>query len=282
MRYLVTGAGGMLGTDLLTALAGREVTAPSRSELDITDPERVSAAVRGHDVVINAAAYTRVDDAEEHEDEARLVNALGAAELASAAAKAGARFVQLSTDYVFDGASSAPYSEDAPLSPVSAYGRSKAEGERLVRERHPAPHIVRTAWLYGEHGASFPATMLRLAEHRDTIEVVTDQLGQPTWTVDLAAKILEMLDSEAPAGVYHGTNAGRTSWFQFAREVFRLRGLDPERIRPTDSAAFVRPAPRPACSVLGHDAWRARAGIDPLRSWREALGEAVARGVFPS
>lgn len=275
-RYLVTGAGGMLATDLRVALEGRDATFLGRAELDVTDAAAVDAAVAGHDVVINTAAYTKVDDAESHEDEARAINAVGAGLLAAAAARSGARVVQLSTDYVFDGTATTPYAEGAPRHPVSAYGRTKAEGEERVLATHPdGAYIVRTAWLYGEHGPNFARTMLRLATDKPTVEVVTDQVGQPTWTLDLAAQIVRLLDSDAPAGIYHGTNGGTASWFDFARLIFELGGHDPERVHPTDSSAFVRPAPRPAYSVLGHDGWFG-AGIDPMRSWQSALREAFA------
>ena len=278
MRYLVVGAGGMLGTDLQTALAGREVTALTRSRLDVTDASAVAAAVAGHGVVINASAYTKVDDAESHESDAFAVNAVGAGNLATAAAAAGAKLVQVSTDYVFDGSATTPYAESTPTAPVSAYGRSKAEGERLVLAAHPdGSYIVRTAWLYGENGGNFARTMLSLAASRPTVSVVDDQLGQPTWTLDLANQIVALLDNDLPAGVYHGTNSGSTSWFGFARAVFAESGLDPDRVLPTTSADFVRPAPRPAYSVLGHDAWTA-ADIAPMRPWREALAAAVAAG----
>lgn len=271
MRILVTGANGMLGRDLQAALAGREVTALGRTELDITDADAVSAAVAGHDVVVNTAAYTAVDDAESHEDAAYAVNATGPANLARAAARHGARLVTISTDYVFDGLATEPYAEDAPRHPVSAYGRTKAAGEELALAAYPdGTYVVRTAWLYGQHGPNFAKTMLRLAETKDAWDVVDDQIGQPTWTGDLAAKLVELIDADAPAGVYHGTSSGRTSWFGFARAVLEEAGLDPERIRPRDSAAFVRPAPRPAFSVLGHDRWAA-AGLEPIRDWREAL-----------
>jgi dTDP-4-dehydrorhamnose reductase len=279
-RYLVTGASGMLGRDLQRTLRGRDVTALSRAELDITDPDAVRAAVAGHDVVINSAAYTKVDDAESHEAEAYAVNALGPRLLAEAAAASGARLVTISTDYVFDGRGTAPYPEDAPTDPINAYGRTKAAGEAFVRELAPATSfVVRTAWIYGAHGPNFAATMLRLAATHDTVSVVTDQLGQPTWTGDLAERIVALLDADAPAGIYHATNAGQATWFEFARAVFSEAGLDPERVRPTDSAAFVRPAPRPAYSVLGHDGW-ARAGLAPLRDWREALRAAAAEGAL--
>lgn len=271
MRVLVTGAAGMLGRDLQRAFDGREVTALGRADLDVTDAAAVRDAVAGHDVVVNAAAYTAVDDAETHEAEAYAINATGPAILAAAAREHGAKLVTVSTDYVFDGFATEPYAEDRPRDPINAYGRTKAAGEELALAAHPeGAYVVRTAWLYGEHGPNFASTMLRIAAQRETWTVVDDQVGQPTWTLDLATRIRELLDADAPAGIYHGTNSGRTSWFGFARAVLEEAGLDPERIQPTTSAEFVRPAPRPAFSVLGHDAWRA-AGLEPMRDWREAL-----------
>ena len=280
MRYLVTGAGGMLGTDVQKALAGREVTALERHRLDITDLDAVVAAVAGYDAVINTAAYTAVDAAEEDEDVAYAVNAIGARNLARAAHASGAKLVQISTDYVFDGSATEPYAEDSARCPLSAYGRTKAAGEELAQLEHPdGTFIVRTAWLYGEHGQNFARTMLRIAEDRATWTVVDDQVGQPTWTADLAAQIVALLDSDAPAGVYHGTNDGRTTWYGFARAVLEESGMDPERITPTDSSQFVRAAPRPAFSVLGHDSW-ASVGLQPMRPWHEALHAAAKSGAF--
>ncbi|MFO7690785.1 MAG: dTDP-4-dehydrorhamnose reductase [Cryobacterium sp.] len=280
MKYLITGASGMLGRDLQSVLAGRTVTALTRSDLDVTDLDAVTAAVRGHDVVINAAAYTKVDDAETDEDTAYLVNAVGARNLAIAAADSSARLVQVSTDYVFNGSATAPYAENTPRDPISAYGRTKAAGEEFVFAANGArSFIVRTAWLYGQHGPNFATTMLRLAGSHPTVSVVNDQLGQPTWTRDLAGHIVSLLDADAPAGIYHGTNSGVASWFDFAREVFTLAGLDAARVLPTDSAAFVRPAPRPSYSVLGHDTWAA-AGLEPMRAWQDALADAAATGAL--
>jgi len=279
-RYLVTGAAGMLGQDLQRALAGREVTALTRSELDVTDRDAVFAAVAGHGVVVNAAAYTNVDGAEANEPAAFAINAMAVENLALAAREHGARLLTVSTDYVFDGAGVLPYPEDAPRDPLNAYGRTKAAGEELALAAHPdGTFVVRTAWLYGAGGPNFAATMLRLAGSNPTVSVVDDQLGQPTWTADLAARLVELADSDAPAGIYHGTNAGETSWFGFARAVFEQAGLDPERVLATDSASFVRPAPRPAYSVLGHGGW-SRAGLPPLRDWRIALEAAAASGVL--
>ncbi len=280
MRYLITGAGGMLGQDLQEVLAGHDFTALTRADLDVTDPDAVADAVAGHDVIINAAAYTKVDDAESDEDAAYAVNATGAGNLAAAAAATGATLVQLSTDYVFDGTATSPYPENAAVNPASAYGRTKAAGERLAVQGNPdRTIIVRTAYLYGAGGPNFAKTMLRLAQTHDTVSVVTDQIGQPTWTHDLARGIASLLDAGVASGIFHGTNSGQASWFDFAKAVFEEAGLDPDRVKPTDSAQFVRPAPRPAYSVLGHDAWR-RVGLEPLRDWREALAWAAARGVL--
>jgi len=269
----------MLGRDLVDLLGqrGHEVTATDRGTLDILDMQTCMDAVQGHDVVVNAAAWTAVDDAESREGAAFAVNAVGAANLARACAHAGAgtRLVQLSTDYVFDGTASSPYAEDAPLAPRSAYGRTKAAGEWAARALLPQRSwVLRTAWLYGEHGPNFVATMIRLERERDTVDVVADQSGQPTWTRALAGQVLAMVEEQVPAGVYHGTAAGQTTWWGLARAVFAGIGADPERVRPTTTAAFPRPAPRPAYSVLGHGGW-AGTGVDPLPDWSLSLQEAL-------
>ncbi|MFJ8626309.1 dTDP-4-dehydrorhamnose reductase [Kitasatospora sp. NPDC093550] len=287
VRWLVTGAAGMLGRDLLQVLAGdptAEVTALRRADLDITDAAAVQAAVEGHDLVVNCAAWTDVDGAETEEDAATAVNGTGVRHLAAACAKTGARLLHVSTDYVLPGDATEPCPEDAPTAPVNAYGRSKLVGERAVTELLPEHgYVVRTAWLYGEHGPNFVATMLKLAAQRDTLDVVDDQHGQPTWSYALAVRLVELgraaLGGRAPAGIYHGTASGRTTWFGLARETYALSGLDPERIRPTTSEAFVRPAVRPAFSVLGHDRWAA-AGLAPLAEWRTMLAEALERPEF--
>ncbi|NUT34241.1 MAG: dTDP-4-dehydrorhamnose reductase [Hamadaea sp.] len=281
MKVLITGAAGMLGRDLVDAWSGRdgaEVTAAARAELDITDPDAAAAAVAGHDLVINAAAWTDVDGAEAHEAQATAVNGDGPAVLAAVCATTGARLVQVSTDYVFPGDASAPYAENAPTAPVNAYGRGKLAGEHAVLRLLPdSGYVVRTAWLYAPHGRNFATTMLRLAETRDTLDVVDDQHGQPTWTGHLAEQIVALglaaLAGRAPAGVYHGTASGQTTWYAFAQAVFAQAGLDPARIRPTTSEAFPRPARRPAYSVLGHEGWR-RAGLAPMPDWREGLSAA--------
>lgn len=277
-RWLVTGAGGMLGRDLLIALdsAGEDVVGLARGELDITDGAAVGAALRrfGPEVVVNCAAWTAVDDAEAQEAAALAVNGTGPAQVAAACAAAGAGLIHVSTDYVFAGDARRPYAEDDVTQPRTAYGRSKLAGEQAVRRLLPgAGYVVRTAWLYGAGGPNFVRTMMRLERERTTVDVVDDQYGQPTWTADVAGQIVALARSRAPAGVYHGTASGETTWFEVAREVFRLAGADPARVRPVTSSAFPRPAPRPAYSVLGHDRWAA-AGIEPIGDWRLALTRA--------
>ncbi|HEX2355469.1 MAG TPA: dTDP-4-dehydrorhamnose reductase [Micromonosporaceae bacterium] len=285
MRWLVTGAGGMLGRDVVTALDGDRVTALDRAALDVTDADAVAAAVPGHDVIVNAAAWTDVDGAEAAEAAATAVNGRGPANLAAACAASGAILLHVSTDYVFAGDAGAPYPEDAPTAPANAYGRGKLAGERAVLGGLPDRGcVVRTAWLYGTHGRNFVATMLRLAGERDTIDVVDDQLGQPTWTYALAERLVALgraaAAGTAPAGVYHGTAAGTTTWYGLARRVFTLAGLNPDRVRPTTTDRFPRPARRPAYSVLGHARWAA-AGLPPMAPWDQMLADALARWPVP-
>ncbi|MGL4175185.1 MAG: dTDP-4-dehydrorhamnose reductase [Dermatophilaceae bacterium] len=275
-RWLVAGAGGMLGRDLSRALAdaGHETTPADLPELDVRDLASCERWVAGHDVVVNCAAYTAVDRAETEEATAFAVNAVGAANLARATSAAGAALVHLSTDYVFAGDATVPYPDDAPLAPRSAYGRSKAAGEWAVRAECPRTWLVRTAWLYGEHGPSFPSTICQLAGERDTLDVVDDQVGQPTWTADLAADVIRLAEAAAPFGVWHVSGGGQCSWFQLARAVLEELGLDPDRVQPTTSAAHPRLAPRPAYSVLSHQMWD-DARLPPLPHWREALHRAA-------
>ncbi|QNP72753.1 dTDP-4-dehydrorhamnose reductase [Streptomyces roseirectus] len=278
-RWLITGAGGMLGRDLVETIRG-DVTALTRADLDITDPAAVREAVTGHDVVVNAAAWTDVDGAEADEAAATRVNGEGVRVLAEACAASGARLIQVSTDYVFPGDATEPYRHDSPTAPLNAYGRGKLVGEDAVKLLLPdTGYVVRTAWLYGAHGRNFVATMLKLAESRETVEVVNDQRGQPTWTVALARQIAALGEAAvagtAPAGVYHGTASGTATWFDLARAAYALSGLDPERVRPTTSEKFVRPAPRPAYSVLAHDRWAA-AGIAVQPDWEKQLAEYLA------
>ena len=277
MRWLVVGANGMLGQDLTSMLEarGEQVVPVDRDTVDITDPAACVEAVRGVDVVVNCAAYTAVDAAETDESNAFAVNAVGAANLARAAHGAGARVVQISTDYVFEGHATEPYAEDAAVAPRSAYGRTKAAGEWAVRAECPDHLVVRTAWLYGAHGPCFPRTIVRIARERGGLDVIDDQVGQPTWTVDLADLVHRLVVAEVPAGTYHGTSSGVTSWHGFASAAVGAAGLDPEIVRTTSSEAFVRPAPRPAYSVLGHDALIA-AGVAPIGDWSQRWAQAAS------
>jgi len=273
-RWLVVGSRGMLGTDLMSALEGRDATGVDIGEIDITREASVDDVLPGFDVVVNCAAYTAVDAAEEHEEVARLVNGEGPAHLAAACARTGALLVQISTDYVFDGTASAPYPEDARLCPAGAYGRTKAAGERAVRELLPERGLIlRTAWLYGAHGPNFVRTIAGLESEREVIDVVDDQRGQPTWSTHLAERVVACVDAGVPPGTYHATSSGETTWYGLARRVFELLGADPERVRPTTTDRFPRPAPRPAYSVLGHGRW-ADVGLAPLPHWAAALDEA--------
>lgn len=280
MMWIVIGAQGMLGTELMNLLRERNIEARGldRDEVDITDPEPVHATITEPCVVVNCAAYTAVDAAEDDAGAAFAVNAVGPQLLARRCAEVGATIVQISTDYVFGGNASEPYAEDGALAPASVYGWTKGAGEWAVQANHPSPYIVRTAWLYGEHGKCFPKTMARLAADRDELSVVTDERGQPTWTWDLADLIIRLISADAPAGIYHGTSSGDTTWFDFTREIVASIGRDPNMVKETTAAAFKRPAPRPSFSVLGHDAL-VRAGIEPIGPWDERWREAAARVV---
>ncbi|MFC5924341.1 dTDP-4-dehydrorhamnose reductase [Micromonospora vulcania] len=282
VRWLVTGASGMLGRDLIDALGRRAdaaVTAVDRATLDITDPAAVSRLVPGHDVVVNAAAWTDVDAAEHAEAAATAVNGAAVADLARACAESGARLLQISTDYVFAGTARTPYGEYAPTDPVNAYGRSKLVGEAALRLLLPEHgYLVRTAWLYGEHGRNFVATMLGRAAELPAVQAVADHIGQPTWSGALARQLVELGQAAhlgaAPPGIYHGTSAGQTTWYDLTRALFDLAGLDPERVRPVPHTSFPRPARRPAYSVLGHQRWQGT-GVNVQAPWRDQLEQAL-------
>lgn len=284
MRVLVTGANGQLGSelvDLYASRAGDEVLGLDLPDLDITAADSVGVAFADFapDVVINCAAWTAVDAAEENEESAFVVNADGPRILAEACAASGAWLVQVSTDYVFSGDASSPYAENAQPDPRSAYGRTKLAGELAVQEALPDRHyIVRTAWLYGLQGNNFVKTMLRLEKEHETVRVVDDQMGQPTFARDLAAQIALLVDARPASGVFHGTNSGDVSWHGFTQEIFRLIGADPNRVIAVTSEEFVRPAARPAYSVLGHDHWT-EVGIPEMRDWRSAIAEASELGL---
>ncbi|MCP2258648.1 dTDP-4-dehydrorhamnose reductase [Streptoalloteichus tenebrarius] len=298
LALLVAGGRGQLGRDLaIQADTAAEVGfthAPGSAELDVTDREAVDDAVAAlassardaglRPVLVNASAYTAVDAAESDVERAFQVNADGPRLLAAACAAQGVPLVHVSTDYVFPGDADRPYEPDDPTGPKSVYGRSKLAGEREVLRGWDRSWVVRTAWVYGAHGGNFVKTMCRLERERETLTVVDDQRGSPTWSADLAAGLLELARRVAVGPgpeqrVLHCTNAGETTWCGFARAVFEELGADPSRVRPCATADFPRPAPRPAYSVLSGAAWRA-AGLTPPRPWREALAAAFASGAF--
>jgi dTDP-4-dehydrorhamnose reductase len=274
MRLLITGAAGMLGQDVqvVSIAAGHQVVALGRPQLDITDPDAVSAAVGDArpDAVINCAAYTKVDDAEGDAEGAAAINSDAAGVLAAAAAAAGAWLVHVSTDYVFDGAkTTGPYVESDLPDPRSVYGATKLAGERQIAERAPDGHtIVRTAWLFGVGGPCFPATILRLAADRDQLSVVDDQRGTPTYTGHLAGALVRLAEERSLIGVVHVAAAGECSWFEFAREVVAAGG-GRAQVNPCTTDEFPRPAPRPAYSVLRSE----RSGVPVLADWHEGLSE---------
>jgi dTDP-4-dehydrorhamnose reductase len=250
VRILVTGANGQLGRALRRHLGGHDVVAAGRGDLDVTDPEAVREAVRGWRpaAVVNCAAFTDVDGAEEHPEQASRVNGEAVRHLALACREVRAALVQVSTDYVFDGRLDRPYRIDDPPNPMNVYGASKLQGERYALDLLPEVYVVRTSWLYGIGGRNFVETMLRLGQERAAIKVVTDQRGAPTFADDAARAIADLMWT-GRYGIYHVTNQGSTTWFEFAGRIFAAAGMRVEVI-PTTSAEFGRPARRPANSML--------------------------------
>jgi dTDP-4-dehydrorhamnose reductase len=279
-RIVISGAGGMLGRRL-TAQAhqqGRDVLALTSADWDITDATAAERYIGSGDVVINCAAYTQVDRAEEEPERAHLVNAVGPENVAQACARAGADLIHISTDYVFAGGRHRPYEIDDETGPLSVYGRTKLAGEMLVLAAMPDAHIVRTAWVYeGADGKDFAAVMRRLAAGDGEVEVVADQVGSPTYVGDLAEALLGLADDGSiREPVLHAANEGAVSRFDQAQAVFEFVGADPQRVRPVGTDRHPRPAPRPDYSALS--ARRStEAGLTPLRPWRDALAAALAQ-----
>jgi dTDP-4-dehydrorhamnose reductase len=269
MKLLVTGAAGMLGREVVAAAQrlGHEVAAWDLPECDLTDAGATLAAIRRLEprAVVNCAAYTNVDAAESDEATATLVNGDAAGNVARACAAAGARLVHVSTDYVFDGSKREPWIESDATSPLGAYGRSKLHGEDLVRAELPDHAIVRTAWLFGPHGPNFVSTMLRLAAERDEVQVVTDQVGSPTFAGHLAPALVDMAE-RTDTGIFHGAGAGSCSWYELTLEAYDAAGVAC-RVLPTTAEQFARPAPRPAYSVLGSE----REHPITLPPWQEGV-----------
>ena len=281
MRFVITGAAGMLGQDVAAAArgAGHEVVAFTRADLDIADGAATEEALRGAspDVIVNCAAWTDVDGAESSPEQALAVNGAGAGNVARAAAAAGAWTIQVSSDYVFDGAKRSPYLESDSVGPLSSYGRSKLAGERDVAADAPERHtIVRSSWLFGAGGPCFPATILRLAVERDELKVVDDVIGCPTFTGHLAQALVELATRHSPpVGILHVAGEGICSWYEFAREIVVASGVSCE-VRTCSTAEMPRPAVRPAYSVL-----RSERDAPVLPDWRRGLAEymAVTRAV---
>lgn len=245
------------------------------SQWDITDAAAAERFIKAGDVVINCAAYTKVDDAENDEDRARAVNAVGPENIAHACARAGADLIHISTDYVFSGSQRRPYEIDDETGPLSVYGRTKLAGELAVLAAMPDAHIVRSSWVYkGADGNDFTAVMRRLAAGDRTVDVVADQVGSPTYVADLVGALLQIADGAIREPLLHAANEGETSRFEQARTVFEAVGADPDRVRPVDTDRVPRPAKRPAYSALS-GRLSAKAGLTPLRPWREALVAAV-------
>jgi dTDP-4-dehydrorhamnose reductase len=269
MKLLVTGAAGMLGREVVAAAQrlGHEVAAWDLPECDLTDAGATLAAIRRLEprAVVNCAAYTNVDAAESDEATATLVNGDAAGNVARACAAAGARLVHVSTDYVFDGSKREPWIESDATSPLGAYGRSKLHGEDLVRAELPDHAIVRTAWLFGPHGPNFVSTMLRLAAERDEVQVVTDQVGSPTFAGHLAPALVDMAE-RTDTGIFHGAGSGSCSWYELTLEAYDAAGVAC-RVLPTTAEQFARPAPRPAYSVLGSE----REHPITLPPWQEGV-----------
>ncbi|MCM3749147.1 dTDP-4-dehydrorhamnose reductase [Paenibacillus pasadenensis] len=276
-RVIVTGAGGQLGTDLVSLLLaeGYEVHGLTRSELDFSSQDEVDEVIGriSPDVIIHSGAYTKVDQAEAEVGLAFKINGDGAGFIAQAAEKAGAKLVYVSTDYVFDGTAVAPIAETAATSPVNVYGASKLEGERQTLAFSSKAFVVRTSWVYGLHGSNFVRTMLQLARQGKPLSVVGDQFGCPTFTRDLAGCIVALIRSDR-YGVYHVSNSGSCSWHEFAAAIFEEAGLSVQ-LQAVTSDQFVRPAIRPGYSVFAHEAL-AQGGFPVMRHWREALQQFLA------
>jgi len=284
-RILVTGAAGMLGLDLVNHLramlgGGGEVFTADLEQFDITDESAARAWIGdlGPDLVVNCAAYTNVDGAEEHRDICYAVNRDGAGNAAAAAAAVGADFYQISTDFIFDGTKGADYLEDDTPNPQSVYAASKWEGELAVREKHPLAVIIRISWLYGPRGKNFVQTMLNLGATRDELTVVHDEVGRPTYTRDLCQWLGSMMEAHPRGQVYHAGNSGQCSWFEFASRIIEEGGLAKKvTVKPTTSAEWGAPAPRPACSVLSLQKLTGLIGYAP-RPWEEALKDYIRLG----
>jgi dTDP-4-dehydrorhamnose reductase len=280
MSWLITGGSGQLGIALTEELDRQGIAfgAWSSKDLDIAHRGTVREAIEklSPTVIINCAALTDVDYAESHEIEALKVNSDGAENLTLVAKLCNSKLIHVSTDYVFSGERHSPWQIEDEINPQSAYGRTKAQGEIRVLAIYPEnSYVVRTAWLYSPWGKNFAKTMTKLAiKSEGEVKVVNDQMGQPTSAMDLAMQLVELGLSTSPASIYHGTNSGQATWFEFAQEIFKLAGADAGRVTPISSSEYLRPAKRPPYSVLSHDAW-VKTSVKPMRHWRIALAQVM-------
>lgn len=281
LKVFVTGANGQLGRDVVIACerAGDEVTGFGHDGLDVTDRDAVVGLLTQQrpDIVVHCAAWTAVDACESDQARAQTVNADAVRHVVEGCDAVGARLVAVSTDYVFDGTKASPYVETDVTNPMSVYGATKLAGERAALALGDRAAVVRTSWVCGEHGANMVKTVLRLAAERPQLQFVADQVGHPTFTADLAP-LLRRIAGDGMTGVIHATNQGAVSWYEFAREVVKASGRDPEMVQPIVTADLQppRPAPRPANSVLDNAVLR-DAGVPLLRDFRDPLAEVVAR-----
>ncbi len=269
MKVLVTGANGMLGSDLCPMLedSGYEVIETTIDEIDITDKNNVNEVIDDvkPDYVVHCAAYTNVDKAEEELEIAENINSVGTKNIAEACKRNNTVLVYISTDYVFDGTKNTPYLPNDKTNPINAYGLTKLNGEKAVQEICEKFYILRTSWLYGHHGKNFVETMISLAQ-KEEVKVVDDQVGCPTWTVDLSDAIISLIDEDAEYGIYHACGGGKTSWYGFAKEIYNKMNLD-VNILPCTTEEFPRPARRPQYSVMDNE------GL--LRDWKLALNDYI-------
>jgi len=272
MRVLITGVEGQLGYDVKRALdiENYDIHAFGRTSLDVTNENDVNQMVNEifPEVIIHCAAYTNVDEAESNEDRAFHINAQGTKYLAKAAEAIGSKIVYISTDYVFDGTATEPYQASDKKSPLGVYGKSKSLGEDYIKQYASKYFIIRTAWVYGSNGNNFVKTMLKLAKSHKELKVVNDQKGSPTYTYDLAKLISGIIKTEN-YGIYHGTNSGECTWYEFAKTIFSIKGIHID-VNPCSTEEFPRPAPRPRFSVLGHQSL-VENDFASLRHWKTAL-----------
>jgi dTDP-4-dehydrorhamnose reductase len=276
MRILVTGASGMLGSDIVKAfISEHDTIGVSSAKFDITELGSTLDYIKHikPEVIIHSAAYTDVDACESNCEQAFKVNALGARNIAIAAREANASVAYISTDYVYDGIKTSPYFEYDNVNPLSVYGRSKLDGENFVREFAGKYYIIRTSWLFGRNGKNFVKTMLDLSETRGTLNIVNDQIGSPTYTPDLAKAIKQLVESRC-YGTYHLTNNEHCSWFDFAKYIFKAAGIKHMKLNPITTEEFGRPAPRPKNSVLEKFYWKLN-GFEELRSYKDAVTEYI-------